>query len=392
MSETCSAAVTDIGERPTNEDAVYTFERDSTPSQSVYGRLYMVADGVGGKDGGQTASNLAIKIVAESYYDSPGGDSGVNLVSAVKTAHSILYTLAGQIPSWQAISTTLVAALIHEDCAHIVHAGDSRAYCVRDGVTEQLTQDDVWEEADDNHGALTLWLGGGLRPEIEPKLRQYPLQPGDVIILASDGLNALDPAEFPTVVSKYPVRQAAERLVTLARQCGATDNTSVVVIRYGDQSVEELAARRKTRPMGLLLVSVAVLIFLLIGLSRSNGEMRGPAPTLPSGQQSTFVSPTVTMEPSPSATPSPAPTLVTTTPIPPTSTRQPPSVTPIPSRSYSATPAATLSLQTTQACESPRILVDGQCDCPRGTTFNGKSCIDKEPPEPRRDRTPTALP
>ncbi len=379
MSDTCSAAVTDVGERPTNEDAVYTFERDGAPGQSARGRLYMVADGVGGKDGGQTASNLAIKIVAESYYDRPGGDPEGNLVSAVKTAHGILHTLAGQIPSWQAISTTLVAALIHEDCAYIVHAGDSRAYCVRNGVAEQLTQDHTWEQTGDNHGALTLWLGGGLRPDIEPELRQYPLQPGDVIILASDGLNVLNPAEFPAVVSRYRVRQAAERLVALARQSGATDNISVVVIRHDDQSAEELATRHKAKPMGLLLVGVAALIFLLTFLSRSGLGTRRQVPTPPSDQQITSVPPTATMEPSPSASPWPTPTPDLALLIPPTSTRQPLAVTPTPPRLYPAMSTATPSHQTTLACEANKILVGAECVCPGGTTWDGKSCVDNLP-------------
>jgi protein phosphatase len=261
-----AAALTDPGGRRKNEDAVYTCEVIETARLAARGRLYVVADGTGGQEGGQTASSLAAAIISEHYYDDEGPDLGRSLREAVGAAHQALYELAHRVKAWAEMSTTLVAAVVHEGSLLVAHVGDSRAYLVRNGRARLLTRDHVWLEDDENYGALIRWLGGARRPSVEADVTAEALQDGDVIVLCSDGLSdVVDREDMGALVNSAASPQStARRLVEVANRRGTGDNVSVAVIRYGGSA--PVSPRRRWALVGGAvgaLVALAVIAILI---------------------------------------------------------------------------------------------------------------------------------
>src|SRR5262245_21251151 len=129
--------VTHPGRRPTNEDAMLV---DS-------GRgLFIVADGMGGHNAGEVASELAVRTIGEFLGD-VGPDGRINLYQAIKAANEeILETAAGQ-SDYAGMGTTVVAALLTNEHAYFGNVGDSRAYVWRSGGLTRLTRDDTWLSA-----------------------------------------------------------------------------------------------------------------------------------------------------------------------------------------------------------------------------------------------------
>ncbi len=232
-----ASVLTDAAGRRINEDAVYSCASAETSKIASRGYLYVVADGTGAQEGGQTASSMATAILAEHFYDDDSPDIGESLCRAIKTAHEALYELAQKVTAWAEMSTTIVAAVVHEGQLHIAHVGDSRAYLVRKGEARLLTRDHVWLKDDDNYGALMRWLGGGQRSSVEVDVVAEPLQENDVVVLCSDGLtDVVDREDIQSLVSKSPPQIAAKHLLDLAIHRRTGDNVSVAVIQYGGKA------------------------------------------------------------------------------------------------------------------------------------------------------------
>lgn len=348
------AAHTDPGGRRNNEDAVYTCENIEDEKINQRGRLYIVADGTGGQEGGQTASSMAATIISEHFYDETTKDIGESLREATKTAHEALYELAQKVRAWAEMSTTLVAAVVREGTIYIAHVGDSRAYLIRGGEARLLTRDHVWLEDDDNYGALTRWLGGARRSSVEVDVTTETLQEDDTIVLCSDGLtDVADGTDIARVVNKYAPEAASQQLVGLANRLGTGDNISVAVIQYGGKAP---ASSKKQWAWvgagGTALVGLAAILALLLptggGGDGNNDLLSSPTATpLAKIEVESTSAPTLTPTPlemtdsseeegdrEPTSTPVPAtatftprPTLRPTDP-PPTPTPAPPSPTP----------------------------------------------------------------
>lgn len=229
-----ASVLTDAAGRRINEDAVYSCTSAEADKIASHGYLYIVADGTGAQEGGQTASSMATAIIAEHFYDNDSPDVSENLRRAIKTAHEALHELAQKITAWAEMSTTVVAAVIHEGQLYIAHVGDSRAYLVRDGEARLLTRDHVWLKDDDNYGALTRWLGGGQLSSVQVDVVTEPLKENDIVVLCSDGLtDVVDREDIQSLVSKSPPQAAAKQLLDLANRRQTGDNVSVGVIQYG---------------------------------------------------------------------------------------------------------------------------------------------------------------
>lgn len=256
-----TAAVTHVGGRKTNEDAIYTSKGIETPQLASRGHLCIVADGTGGQEGGQTASAMAAAIVGERYYDDSTADLEQSMRTAVQTAHEALYELAGKVSTWAKMSTTIVAAVAKDDQLYIAHVGDSRAYLIREGTARLLTRDHVWLEDDENYGSLMRWLGGG-RATVEVDTTKIVLKEGDKVLLCSDGLtNVADREDLQGVVAKLSPQAATEQLIELANRRGTSDNVSAAVIQYGGQ------APKAKRPAWVLpTVIISVLVFVALGV------------------------------------------------------------------------------------------------------------------------------
>jgi len=253
-----AAALTDIGGRKTNEDAIYICNNIEAQQLETRGHLYIVADGTGGQEGGQTASAMAAAIIGERFYDDNTSDIEFSLRSAVQTAHEALHELSVKVATWARMSTTIVAAVVQGGNLYVAYVGDSRAYLIRDGQARLLTRDHVWLEDDENYGSLMRWLGGG-RATVAVDIVKMSLREGDKVLLCSDGLtNVADREDLQDIVAKLSPQVAAENLIEMANRRGTSDNISVCVIQYGGQ------APKVKRPVWLLtLVGFLLLVFVL---------------------------------------------------------------------------------------------------------------------------------
>jgi protein phosphatase len=240
------AELSDPGRDPSkriNEDSSGYFE---TP----HGHLMVVCDGMGGHAAGQQASRLAVDTIADSLRAAPPGNPpGALLSEAVRAAAQAVYHLGGQAPADVRPGSTCVAALLHEGGAEVAHVGDSRLYWLHAGRSERVTRDHSMvqqmvdagvlspEEALLHPDANKITRALGMTPDVDVELRARPLpvQAGDVLLLASDGLvDLLHDEELGALVQKHLASGpavACQELVALANLRGGHDNITVQLVQ-----------------------------------------------------------------------------------------------------------------------------------------------------------------
>jgi serine/threonine protein phosphatase PrpC len=205
--------------------------------------IFVVADGMGGAQAGEVASRIA----TEAFE--PGNDRDeapeVYLRSVAESANSRIHELSREDSSRSGMGTTLTAALIADDEISLAHVGDSRAYLFRDGQLRQLTNDHSLVEELRRQGRLTeeqasehpqrsiITRALGPEPTVEVDTMTYPARPGDVFLLATDGLTTmLSEDEIAEALrSQSDLRRAVRRLVRAANDAGGRDNITVVAFR-----------------------------------------------------------------------------------------------------------------------------------------------------------------
>jgi protein phosphatase len=225
--------VTHPGRRPTNEDAMLV---DSSRG------LFIVADGMGGHNAGEVASDLAVKTIAK--FLTAGADSRAHLDQAVKAANEEILTTAAEQTDYAGMGTTVVAALVSNEHAFFANVGDSRAYLWRSGDLTRLTRDDSWLSAAmegvsdgsviEHHPMKhVLTKVVGLRPELQPSISEFQFRTGDVLLLCTDGVHgAITDASLGELLGNgKPVAEIAESVIGLAISHGASDNVTAVVVR-----------------------------------------------------------------------------------------------------------------------------------------------------------------
>ncbi|HZO16325.1 MAG TPA: protein phosphatase 2C domain-containing protein [Polyangiaceae bacterium] len=275
------AGLTDIGKhRERNEDQflVATMQRtlhveaSSDPDQvgwlpgALRGHILLVADGMGGAAGGDIASRVAMRAIAEYLCNvmpiatgntalsmrapgstmrpstSPGVRQG--LKSAIQRGDDEVRR-AAQEAGEQRMGTTLTMTYISWPQLYVAHVGDSRAYLLRDDELVRLTTDHTYAEKlrertsvalDENspwHHVLWNALGGDPREAVEPELHRWQLEPGDVVMLCSDGLtkHVQDQTVAKVLHRAASAEEACKRLVKKAIDDGGSDNVTVVVAR-----------------------------------------------------------------------------------------------------------------------------------------------------------------
>ena len=231
-------ALSDIGlHRKTNED---TFV--ARPP------LFAVCDGMGGAQAGEVASGLAAETLAAAVAD------GRPLLEAAETANAAVHTRASASDAHAGMGTTLTACLLEGDTGHFVHIGDSRAYLLRDGILQQVSDDHSLVGEMVRDGRLTeaeaavhphrSILSRALGTEPTARIDEFAvdLRAGDAVLLCSDGLSGPVPADaIRAALAKRDPQAAAERLIKEARRHGGPDNITAVVIRLvsPDDTVSE---------------------------------------------------------------------------------------------------------------------------------------------------------
>ncbi len=237
---------TDTGRvRDHNEDYVGSWE-PVTPSEGDFGWLYIVADGVGGAEAGDIASQHATERTIEYFVSGAEENSADRLLQAVRNANDELREMATKRATGRYMATTMCAALVQNHNALFINVGDSRGYHLRDGGMYQVTKDHslvaqlvaegaITPEEAERHprrNVILSSLGPTKNPQID--LFEVDLNDGDCLILCSDGLTRhVSDGEIARVAQNKPVEEATKFLVDLANSRGGSDNISVAIMRIG---------------------------------------------------------------------------------------------------------------------------------------------------------------
>lgn len=234
----------DIGRiRHVNEDRAWAASLDSGLTAAI------VADGMGGHQAGDVASQLAVDTFREAMSAVPAGLSAeaakTALCQAILQANEAVFELASRHEHYRNMGTTVVAALLFESSAVIGHIGDSRAYRVRDEAISRLTEDHTLvnelaksgqispEEAANHPRRNVLTRALGTDREVEVDLKGIAWKPGDLLLLCSDGLYSMVSDEEICAVmtaEELDLEGKADRLIELALEAGGDDNVTVLLI------------------------------------------------------------------------------------------------------------------------------------------------------------------
>ncbi len=247
---TAIASLSDAGRvRAENQDALAVLENE------LRERLLIVADGMGGHRGGQTASRICLESV-ERVFREPNGAPEQRLRRSLELANEEIYTRALDDSELRGMGTTVVAALLAPDGrVWLAWVGDSRCYRLRDRALESLTRD---------HSLMTEWISLGVitseaakthprrhelmralgqAPDVTVDLVEVDLRPGDRLLLCSDGLHGyVQERALGLALASGTPEQSALALVEAANAVGGADNVSVVVAAVPDSPADAPSA------------------------------------------------------------------------------------------------------------------------------------------------------
>ncbi|QRV21072.1 Stp1/IreP family PP2C-type Ser/Thr phosphatase [Lacrimispora saccharolytica] len=235
-----ACAMTDTGRvRTANQDYVYA----QTEPLGALPNLFLVADGMGGHQAGDYASRfIAENLVAHlKQADSP--QIVPLLREGILMVNGMLYQESMKSAERNGMGTTLVAAVIEGSTMYVANVGDSRLYLVRNRL-QQITKDHSYVEELVSLGQLErgsrdyrekkniITRAVGTEDKLEIDFFEVSLEPGDYVLLCSDGLsNMLEDAEMEEIIcSELELPEKAEKLITVANDNGGKDNIAVVLI------------------------------------------------------------------------------------------------------------------------------------------------------------------
>ena len=236
MSVGRTAGLSDPGRRRRRNEDAYVLQPP----------LFAVADGMGGAQAGEVASRLAVEALKE---DSSGGEGVERVAALVQSANRRIWERAGEDASAQGMGTTMTLALVEEDEVAIGHVGDSRAYRIRDGEVEQLTDDHSLvgelmrsgklspEEAEVHPQRSVITRALGTDPDVDVDTFSVDARPGDVFLICSDGLTTMVDEEAileEVERSRDDLDGAAKALVKRANKGGGEDNITVVFFEIAE--------------------------------------------------------------------------------------------------------------------------------------------------------------
>ena len=217
------------GKRQRNEDycGVWT---GTVGERARHGAVAVLADGVGGAKGGRVAAELAVHSFIDGYLGLPE-TLGVQRAAA-RSAEAInrwLFEQGKVDPALDGMATTLTALILRGRRAHIVHAGDSRLYRVRDGQIAQLTTDHTFDRPDMAH---ILKRALGAEESIRIDYRAEPIRLDDRFLLCSDGVHGVlrDRQILDALAGRGAPEAAARAVVDAALSAGSNDNATALVV------------------------------------------------------------------------------------------------------------------------------------------------------------------
>jgi len=245
-------AYSDIGKiREKNEDCVFI---------SSELRLAIVADGMGGHSAGEIASSLAVAVFTDTLLKITKNKVTIpkdflpeltrterKMLMAADTANHAVYDMAQKKEQYRTMGTTLSALELDGKAAVIVHVGDTRVYLYRQGIFMQITTDHSLAEEQVRRGLMTkeeannsrvqnvLTRAMGIKREIEFDLLSFDIEPDDIFLLCSDGLNkGLTDAEIQSFLSKaptMPLSRLCKAMIKKANDQSGKDNISAIIVQ-----------------------------------------------------------------------------------------------------------------------------------------------------------------
>ena len=253
------AGDSDVGrERAHNEDAILV-DADR--------KLVVLADGMGGYQAGEVASQLAIDVVREDSSDATltetdlgriDPETGISVAmrqlrGAIEKANNRICSVARGREELNGMGTTIVAARFYEGRVGIAHVGDSRCYRLREGVLEQLTRDHSYVQDQMEKGLISedeakhspqknlITRALGIDAIAEADVQEFRTRPGDTYLLCSDGLSDLvDDKSIETQLAREAnPADRTKKLIDAANSNGGRDNISVILVVAGDPPVAD---------------------------------------------------------------------------------------------------------------------------------------------------------
>lgn len=248
------AGMTHVGRtRRINQDA---FDRFNDREHGEI--LLVVADGLGGHQGGEIASKMAVGTLGKLVHEMPDAPQD-RLREAVQSANRFIYGAATRDRSLKGMGTTVVALMLRDDgSAWVAHVGDSRLYRIRAGRIEALTEDHSVvalmlregliqpEEARDHPKKNQIMRALGVGDEVEVDIAPIGIQAGDSYLLCSDGLYGMLPDEdLRRIAESAPDPETAVAwLIDAANQAGGLDNITALLVRvFGPAPATKLRPR-----------------------------------------------------------------------------------------------------------------------------------------------------
>ncbi|MFH1861265.1 MAG: protein phosphatase 2C domain-containing protein [bacterium] len=231
----------DIGRRrENNEDSILI---------DLENGIFLLADGMGGHQGGEIASAMAVSesyalLSAKPLLTTNNNEVTYLLVQALYRANEVIQAKAAEDQNLKGMGTTLIGVVVHDSKAYFCHIGDSRLYLRRQGL-QQITKDQTlaqqWldtKEIDHNLIPARLWhvltQAVGTSERLEPQLGQIDLQSDDLLVLCSDGLtDMLNDDEITEILvnNSLNLDQTAQALIDAANDRGGRDNISIILIQ-----------------------------------------------------------------------------------------------------------------------------------------------------------------
>jgi len=263
--------------RKHNEDNLLVFE----PKEEVYlkkGRIYIVADGIGGLNKGEVASKMATEVIKDSYYSFKSNDIEKSLIYAIGKANTEILKIGSKDDK---SGTTVVCAVIKGNFAYVANVGDSRAYLFRKGKLEKITQDhsfvgervrmgELTEEEARVHPRKNIILRClGDKPKIEVDTFKVSLNEKDKLMLCTDGLwGEIPNPEIEKDLNKES-SEAIKNLVDDAKKYGGSDNIAVILVDILEVEKEKALVPSEKKVFRLKVASYALAAAAFIFLSLS---------------------------------------------------------------------------------------------------------------------------
>ncbi|HTZ90225.1 MAG TPA: Stp1/IreP family PP2C-type Ser/Thr phosphatase [Alloacidobacterium sp.] len=238
------AGLTDVGCKRTNNEDNFGYD--------LAAQLFVVCDGMGGMAAGEVASSTAVNTLLRSFSEHAASPATIEerLYHAITVANQQVSALSQANEELRGMGTTLVAACLDGRKIVIGNVGDSRAYFLRDGGCVQITLDHSYLAEQVRNGTMTADDAGasplqslitraiGTAESVEPDLFSAALEPGDIVLLTTDGLTRYADADaIAQLVLAHPdLQQACQTLIDTAKAQGAVDNVTCLLLRFSEEN------------------------------------------------------------------------------------------------------------------------------------------------------------